>query len=87
MTTMQGIQKKIKLKDDKIEHPEMYLGAGLTKMNNATNHECCIMSLDSYCKATVANVEEALKKKNLRLPFKRPTPLANGYRPDVDTTP
>ena len=40
MTTMQGIQKKFKLKDDKIEPPEMYLGAGLTKMNNENNHEC-----------------------------------------------
>ena len=45
MTTMQGIQKKFKLKDDKIEPPEMYLGAGLTKMNNETNHECWAMSL------------------------------------------
>ena len=45
------------------------------------------MSLDSYCKAAVANVEEVLKKKSLRLYSKCPTPLANDYRPEVDTTP
>ena len=38
MTTMQGIQHKFKLKDDKIEPHNMYLGAGLTKMINDTNH-------------------------------------------------
>ena len=86
MTTMLGIQKKFKLKDDKIEPPEMYLGAGLSMMMNETNHECWAMSSDSYCKAAVANVEEALKKEGLRLPSKCTTPLANGYRPEVDTT-
>ena len=38
--TMQGIQRTFKLKDDKIEEPEMYLGAELTKMHNETNKEC-----------------------------------------------
>ena len=65
----------------------MYLGAGLTKMYNETNKECCAMSSDSYCKAAVANVEEALKKKCLRLPSKCITPLTNGYRPEMYVTP
>ena len=51
VTIMQGIQTKFKLKDDKIEPPEIYLGEGLTKMNNETNKECWAMSSDSYCKA------------------------------------
>ena len=37
ITTMQGVQTKFKLKDDKIEPPEMYLGAVLNKMYNKTN--------------------------------------------------
>ena len=85
--TMQGIQRKFKVKDDKIEPPEMYLGAGLTKMTNETNKECWAMSSDNYCKAAVTNVEEALKTKGLRLPSKCVTPLTNGYRPEMDVTP
>ena len=69
------------------EPPEIYLGADLTKMNNGTNHERWAILSDDYCKTAVENVEEASKKKSLRLPSKCPTPLANGYRPEVDTTP
>jgi len=87
MATMEGIQKKFKLKDDKIEPPDMYLGAGLTKMHNESNLECWAMSSDQYCAAAVANVTESLNKKGLRLPSKCVTPLANGYRPEVDVTP
>ena len=32
MATMEGIQQKFKLKDDKVEPLDMYLGVGLTKM-------------------------------------------------------
>ena len=35
----------------------MYLGAGLTKMNNYINKECWKMSSDKYYKAAVANFE------------------------------
>ena len=70
MVTIQGIQKIFKLKDDKIEPPEMYLGVGLTKVNNETNHEYLAMPSDSYYKAAVTNIEEASKKKSLRLPSK-----------------
>ena len=83
---MEYIQQKFKLNDDKIDPPDIYLGAGLTKMYNETNKECCEISSDQYCAATVANVTEALNKKSLRLPSKYVTPLANGYMPEVDTT-
>jgi hypothetical protein len=35
MKTMKGIQRSFKLKDDKIEEPDTYLGAGLSKMTTA----------------------------------------------------
>ena len=38
MSTMKGIQEKFKLKDDKIEEPDVYLGASLSKMNNKSSH-------------------------------------------------
>ena len=45
------------------------------------------MSSDKYCAAAVANVTEVLEKKGLRLPSKCLTPLSNGYRPEMDTSP
>ncbi len=56
--TMTGIQRKFKLKDDKIEEPSMYLGASLSRMINAENKSCWAMSSDEYCQAAVKNVED-----------------------------
>ena len=84
--TMDGIQKKFKLKDDKIEEPSVYLGASLTKMTNDNKDECWAMSSDPYCQAAVKNVETTLAKKSLRLPSKCLTPSSNGYRPEMDVT-
>ena len=87
MTTMKGLQNRFKLKDDKIEEPDIYLGASLSKMLNETNKECWAMSADKYCAAAVNNVTEVLNKRGLRLPTKCLTPLSGGYRPELDTTP
>jgi hypothetical protein len=84
--TMNGISKAFTIKDDKVEEPDMYLGASLSKMTNCEGTECWAMSSDKYCEAAVANVEEALKAKGLRLPSKCLTPLANKYRPELDVT-
>ena len=83
---MKGIQVKFKLKDDKIEEPSMYLGASLSKMTNEENIQCWSMSSDTYCQSAVQNVEVVLAKKGLRLPSKCLTPMANGYRPEMDVT-
>ena len=34
MHTVKGMQSKFKLKDDKMEKPEVYLGADLSTMDN-----------------------------------------------------
>ena len=86
MKTMKQIQAKFKLKDDKIEEPKNYLGAGLSKMTNQDGDECWAMSSEDYCNAAVANVEEILRKKGMRLPAKCNTPMSNGYRPELDVT-
>ncbi len=44
------------------------------------------MSAEKYVSASVKNVEEALAKKNLRLPTKCYTPLATDYRPELETS-
>jgi hypothetical protein len=84
-STLKGLQATFKLKDDKIEKPEMYLGAQLSQMF-VDGAECWTMSAEKYILASVKNVEETLAKRGLRLPTKCYTPLATGYRPEMETS-
>ena len=79
MKTMKGIQPSFKLKDDKIEEPDTYLGAGLSKMTTANGTVCWSMSSETYCKAAVKNVEQKLSEDRKRLPSKCDTPLKLAY--------
>ena len=83
---LEGIQKKFKLKDDKMEIPDNYLRADLSQMDNVDRDICWAMSSDKYCQALVKNVEEILSKKGLSLPTKCFTPLKSGYKPELDCT-
>ena len=46
MHTIKGIQSKFKLKDDKMEKPDVYLGAELSTMDNEQGGECWAISSD-----------------------------------------
>ena len=83
---LNGIKSKFKLKDDKMDEPDMYLGASLSRLDNEDGDACWAMSSDQYCKAMIQNVEDTLKKKGLRLPSKCYTPLQNAYKPELDCT-
>jgi hypothetical protein len=84
--TMSGIQETFKLKDDKIEKPESYLGAQLAHVVIG-GQLCWTMSSHEYVKAAVANVEAALVASGQRLPSRCTTPIQSNYRPELDTTP
>ena len=84
--TLIALTSTFKLKDDKIEEPEMYLGARLGKMD-VDGVQCWTMSAEQYVTASVKNVEESLAKKGLRLPSKCYTPLATDYHPELEATP
>ena len=84
--TMYGIKNTFKLKKDKIEEPENYSGADISKMTTADGRVCWMMSSDQYCKDAVANVEEKLDKANTRFPTKCGAPLTSGYKPGLDTS-
>ena len=83
---LKGIASKFELKDDKMETPEMYLGAQISRMQNNDGNLCWAMSSDKYCSAIVKNIEDILKKKRLRLPSKCMTPFRSGYKPELDCT-
>ena len=83
---LQSLQGQFKPKGDKIEPPDMYLGAQLGTMQVEGN-EGWFMSLEKYVKFAIQNIEETLQKTGQRLPSKCKTPLAYGYRPELDVTP
>ena len=84
--TMSGIQETFKLKVDKIEKPESYLGAQLAQAMIG-GQQCWTMSYHEYVKAAVANVEGTLNASGQRLPSRCATPIQSNYRPELDTTP
>ena len=83
---LQSLQGQFKLKGDKIEPPDMYLGAQLGTMQVKRN-DGWFMSSEKYVKSAIQNIEETLHKMGQRLPSKCKTPLAYGYHPELDVTP
>ena len=53
MRTMDGIRNVFKLKDDKVEVPDMYLGATLGQVETKTGTKCWSMSSEKYVKAAI----------------------------------
>ena len=66
---LQSLQGQFKLKGDKIEPPDMYLGAQLGTMQVEGN-EGWLMSSDKYVKSATQNIEETLQKMGQGLPSK-----------------
>ena len=87
MKTIKGIQSCFKLKDDKIEEPETYLGSGLSKMTTANGTKCWSMSSEAYGKDDVTNVETKLRDEGRRLPSKCDTLMRSVYQLELDESP
>jgi hypothetical protein len=80
MKSTKRIQDDFKLKDDKMEPPDVYLGATIAKMTLAQGKTCWTMSPKQYVKAAVSkNVEEDLAKHGRRLLSKCVTPFSSNY--------
>jgi hypothetical protein len=87
---MDCLSKTYKLKDGSVEEPDKYLGADIGKYT--VNHDyqesvCYSMSSDSYLKKANKEVECKLHYVNKELKKKVTSPMASGYRPELDDTP
>jgi hypothetical protein len=87
MKSMKRIQDDFKLKDDKMEPPDVYLGATIAKMTLADGKTFWTMLPEQYVKAAVINVEEDLAKQGRRLPPKCVTPFSSNYAPWLEASP
>ena len=56
MRTIEGIKALFKLKGDKAEVPDMYLGVLIQKVETVNGMECWMMYAEQYVKASVENV-------------------------------
>ena len=86
MKTLDGIRVVFKLKAEKAENLDMYLGALLSELETADGTKCWTMSSEKYVKAVIENVESRLDTSNLRLPSRCDTPMSTSYYPSEDVT-
>jgi hypothetical protein len=83
---LEDVQRTFKLKNDKIEPPEFYLGAKLQE-KPINGIKCWTVTSQDYVKAAVKNVEEAVKSTRWRLPTTHlDTPMNTTYVPELDVT-
>lgn len=76
----------VRYKNDKIESPEMYLGAKLQQKElNGIN--CWTITSVDYINAAIKTIEEGNKNKKWKLPPKPKTPMSQSYSPELDCSP
>ena len=67
--------------------PDSYLGAQLVQKTLPNGLKCWCMSSDKYVNAAIKNVEDAIKKKSLKIPNKVRTPMDGTFIPELDGKP
>ena len=79
------IQSMLKFKNDKVEEPNFYPGAKLSR-KELNEKQVWTMSSTEYIKSSDENIEEQLQKRGKRIPAKAVTLMAQEYHPDLDAT-
>ena len=85
MKTTEGIKYVFKLKGEKTEPPEIYLGASLEQVKTKGGTKCWSMSAEKYFIAAVVNLEATLAKREMRLPTSH-YPMSKNYHPSEDVS-
>ena len=86
LRAIESVRNTFRLKEDKAEVPDVYLGATLEKVTTEEGKKCWTMSSVKYLKAAIENVEKALEKQGKKLPSKCSTPMTCSYHPSEDTS-
>ena len=81
------IGKYFELKEESIEPPSIYLGGKLSKVTLNNGVEAWSFSSSQYVQAAVKNVEDYLRKKDMKLAARASSPFTTDYSPEIDTTP
>jgi hypothetical protein len=81
------IGQHVVLRKESIGPPSNYLGGKLREITLENGVRAWAFGSCQYVQSAVMNVEEHHMKAGEKLPYKAPTPLSNGYRPEIDVSP
>ncbi len=85
---MDELSLQFTLKDESVEEPTLYLGADVVKWYIAESEDPgkvrWAMVSTKYTRRAIADLEVELDAIGKRLPTKIATPVATGYRPEID---
>ena len=85
--TIDGLKYMFKLKGDKAEILDIYLGASLSYAKTINGNKCWSISSVKHTQTALYNVEKTLRKSGGKLPTKCVTPTTYEYRPEEDEPP
>jgi hypothetical protein len=87
--TMNCLATLYRLKEGSVGKPTTYLGAQVMErwFPEDPQFPAWAMSSTKYVKEAVQLVEQELQKVNKCLPYRVPTPLSSGYRPELNVSP
>jgi hypothetical protein len=74
------------LREESIGPPSQYLGGKLREVILKNGNKTWAFGSCQYVQSAVQNEEDHLAKSGEKLPYKAPTPLLSGYRPEVDVS-
>jgi hypothetical protein len=75
------------LREESIGPPSQSLGGKLWEVTLVNSTKAWAFGSCQYVQAAVHKVEDHLAKTGEKLPYKAPTPLSSGYRPEIDVYP
>ena len=88
---MDQLGKRFTLKPGSIKEPDTYLGVDIKKfrihMSDEPEKVRWAFESTSYVKKAISDIEKELEDSNLKLIPNAKTPIASGYRPELDTSP
>ena len=83
---LEEVKQEVKLKNDRIEPPDIYLGAKLS-LKNMDGVKRWTISSDNYVEAAVKNAEEVCKNRpKYKMRKNKETPMVGNYIPELDGT-
>ena len=82
----QEIGQHFVLREESIGKPSNYLGGKLREVTLENGVRAWAFGSCQYVQTAVRNVEDHLAKSGEKLPYKAPTPLLSGYRPEIDVS-
>jgi hypothetical protein len=74
------------LQKETIGPPSQYVGGKLCEVTLENGIKAWEFGSCQYVQSAVQNVENHLAQAGEKLPYKAPTPLSSGYRPEIDVS-